>query len=48
MIMTYAEIEVLRLSAWCKDLPAGSAEIFPQETVELLCAMGLLRQAGAG
>lgn len=48
MIMTYAEIEVLRLSAWCKDLPAGSAEIFPQETVELLCAMGLLRPSRCG
>lgn len=48
LIFTSAEIDVLRLAAWCKDLPAGRTEIFPQETVELLCAMGLLRQSRCG
>ncbi len=48
MIFTHAEIDVLRLAAWCKDLPAGSAEIFPQEIVELLCSMGLIRQSRCG
>lgn len=48
MIFTNAEIDVLRPAAWCKDLPAGSTEIFPQETVDLLCAMGLLRKSRCG
>ena len=48
LIFTNAEIDVLRLTAWCKDLPAGSTEIFPPETVRLLCAMGLLRQSRCG
>ena len=48
LIFTNAEIDVLRLAAWCKDLPAGSTETFPQETVNLLCGMGLLRQSRCG
>ena len=48
MIFTHAEIEVLRLSAWCKDLPIGSTEIFPQDTVKLLCKMGLIRESRCG
>ena len=48
LIFTSAEIDVLRLAAWCKDLPTGRAEIFPREIVELLYAMGLLRQSRCG
>ncbi len=48
MIFTHAEIEVLRLSAWCKDLPIGSTEIFPQDTIKLLCKMGLIRESRCG
>lgn len=48
MIFTHAEIDVLRLTAWCKDLPADSAGIFPQETVELLCTIGLIRKSRCG
>ena len=48
LIFTNAEIDVLRLAAWCKDLPAGSTETFPQETVNLLCGMGLLRKSRCG
>lgn len=48
LIFTNAEIDVLRLSAWCKDLPADSTEIFPVETVGLLCDMGLVRKSRCG
>ena len=47
MIFTHAEIEVLRLSAWCKDLPKDTENI-PADTVALLCSLGLLRQSRCG
>lgn len=45
MIFTKAEIDLLRLTAWCKDLPAGHTNIYPPEIVELLCSLGLLRRS---
>lgn len=45
MIFDKAEIEVLRLAAWCKDLPQNYAETIPAETVTLLCQIGFLRQS---
>ena len=48
MIFTRAEIDVLRLSAWCKDLPAAGTDILPGETIRLLLALGLLRQSRCG
>ena len=47
MIFTHAEIEVLRLSAWCKDLPKDTENI-PAEMITLLCDLGLLRQSRCG
>lgn len=47
MIFTNAEIEILRLSAWCKDLPKDTENI-PANTVSLLCRFGLLRQSRCG
>ncbi len=47
MIFTHAEIDVLRLSAWCKDLPKNTKNI-PAETIALLCRLGLLRQSRCG
>lgn len=43
MIFTKAEIEVLRLCAWCKDLPVNNAEIIPAEIIEGLLGLGLIR-----
>ena len=48
MIFTRAEIDVLRLAAWCKDLPAAGTDILPGETIRLLLALGLLRQSRCG
>ena len=48
MIFTCAEIDVLRLAAWCKDLPAAGTDILPGETIRLLLALGLLRQSRCG
>lgn len=48
MIFTRAEIDVLRLAAWCKDLPAAGIDILPGETIRLLLALGLLRQSRCG
>lgn len=47
MIFTHAEIEALRLSAWCKDLPKDTENI-PAEIVSLLCGLGLLRPSRCG
>lgn len=47
MIFTHAEIDVLRLSAWCKDLPKDTENI-PADIVSLLCGLGLLRQSRCG
>ena len=44
MIFTRTEIEALRLCAWCKDLPTGSAEILPENTIRLLLILGLIRK----
>lgn len=48
MIFTRTEIEVLRLCAWCKDLPTGSAEILPENTIRLLLILGLIRKSRCG
>lgn len=45
LIFTCAEIDVLRLCAWCKDLPVGYAEILPQETIMLLSQLKLMRES---
>lgn len=45
MIFTKAEIDLLRLTAWCKDLPAGHTNIYPPEIVDLLYSLGLLRRS---
>ena len=48
MIFTNAEIDVLRLTAWCKDLPQGNTKTIPPDTVKLLYDMGLIRQSRCG
>ena len=48
MIFTCAEIEVLALCAWCKDLPVDKAQIFPQDIIDLLCSLKLIRQIRCG
>lgn len=48
MLFTKAEIEVLRLCAWCKDLPTGSAEIFPADITDCLLSLGLIRLSNSG
>ena len=48
MIFTRTEIEVLRLCAWCKDLPTGGAEILPENTIRLLLILGLIRKSRCG
>ena len=48
MIFTCAEIETLRLCAWCKDLPACDTEILPQDTIHLLLFLGLIRKSRCG
>ena len=48
MIFTRTEIEALRLCAWCKDLPTGSAEILPENTIRLLLILGLIRKSRCG
>lgn len=45
MIFTRAEIDILLLSAWCKDLPVDESEMLPPDTVRLMCTLGLLRQS---
>lgn len=47
MIFTHAEIDILRLSAWCKDLPKDIGNI-PAETITLLCGLGLIRESRCG
>ncbi len=48
MIFTRAEIDVLRLTAWCKDLPKGNTKIIPPDTLKLLCKLGLIRESRCG
>ena len=48
VIFTCAEMDVLRLSAWCKDLPADNTELLPQDAIRLLLSLGLLRQSRCG
>ena len=48
MIFTNAEMDVLRLTAWCKDLPQGNTKTIPSDTVKLLYGMGLIRQSRCG
>lgn len=48
LVFTRVEIDVLRLSAWCKDLPVGGTEIFPEDTAELLVSLGLIRKSRCG
>lgn len=48
MIFANAEIDVLRLTAWCKDLPKDNTEMIPAETIMLMCDMGLIRQSRCG
>ena len=48
MIFSTAEIEALRLAAWCKDLPADSAERILAESTGTLTALGLLRKSRSG
>lgn len=48
MIFTCAEIDVLALCAWCKDLPVDKTQIFPQDIIDLLCSLKLIRQIRCG
>lgn len=43
MLFTRAEMEILRLCAWCKELPTLKSENLPAETIEELVWCGLLR-----
>lgn len=43
MLFTRAEMEILRLCAWCKELPTRKTENLRAEIVEELAAFGLLR-----
>lgn len=49
MLFSQAEIEVLALCAWCKDLGKNiGAELLPPEILRCLCALGLLRASRCG
>ena len=49
MLFSQAEIEVLALCAWCKDLGKNiGAEILPPEILRCLCDLGLLRVSRCG
>jgi len=43
MLFTRAEMEILRLCAWCKELPTRKSENLPAETIDELVWCGLLR-----
>jgi len=43
MLFTQAEMEILRLCAWCKELPTRKSENLPTETINELVWRGLLR-----
>lgn len=43
MLLTKAEIEILRLCAWCKELPTRKSENLPTEIINELSACGFLR-----
>lgn len=49
MLFSKAEIEILALCAWCKDLGKNiGAEILPPEILRCLCDLGLLRISRCG
>ncbi len=48
MIFTKTEIDVLKLSAWCKDIPVKQTNIFPAETIETLLSFKLIRPSKCG
>lgn len=43
MLFTRAEMEILRLCTWCKELPTRKSENLPAETIDELVWCGLLR-----
>ncbi len=43
MLFTRAEMEILRLCAWCKELPTRKSENLPAEIIDELVWCGLLR-----
>ena len=43
MLLTRAEMEILRLCAWCKELPTHKSENLPAETINELSECGFLR-----
>ena len=48
MVFSQADIEVLRLCAWCKDLPAPLCRNIPQDILEWLELLALIRKAESG
>lgn len=48
MIYTQAEMEVLALCAWCKDLPTVKCSNLPAEIVNLFLEQGLIKQTRNG
>ncbi len=44
MIFSQAEIDILRLCAWCKDLPLAYNAHLPAETLSILLHFSLIRQ----
>lgn len=48
MIFTQADIGVLRLCAWCKDLPAPICRNIPADTLEWLEILSYIRKAESG
>ena len=47
MLFTTAEWDTLRLTAWCKDIPAESA-FLDRDAVQILLKLGYIRQAKCG
>ena len=45
MIFTQADIELLRMCAWCKDLPVSKAEIFPDRILLALEKLSFIRNS---
>ena len=43
MILSKAEIDILRLCAWCNDLPVTGCRNIPADTLDWLLALSLIR-----
>jgi hypothetical protein len=48
MLLNHAEMDCLRLAAWCKDLPQNTTQYIHAGTWDLLCELGYIKANRAG